>query len=235
MGKRRHPGGPSQKQSDGSRVFVLLGNAMNKYLIEFLGTFFLALTVALCALTPSITLTPVIAGFVLLVMIYAGGHISGAHYNPAVTVAVLVRGKTTVKDAIPYIGAQLVAAGAAAGTALFLKPGAVIAAADSFKTGPVIVSEILFTFLLAFVVLQVATAKNLKNNPFYGAAIGLTVAGGAFASGAIMNPAVATMLGVVGLVKWDELVWHIAGELIGGGAAAGIFMLTNAKEDFAKE
>src|SRR6478735_54445 len=124
---------------------------MNKYLIEFLGTFFLALTVALCALTPTITLTPIIAGFVLLVMVYAGGHISGAHYNPAVTVAVLFRGKTTVKDAIPYVGAQLLAAGAAAFTAKYLLPQAVATAAMTFNAGPVLVSEILFTFLLAFV------------------------------------------------------------------------------------
>ncbi len=207
---------------------------MNKYLIEFLGTFFLALTVALCALSGA-TITPIIAGFVLLVMIYAGGHISGAHYNPAVTVAVLFRGKTCVKEAIPYIGAQLLAAGAAAGTALFLKKGAIIAAAPSFDAGQVLVSELLFTFLLAFVVLQVATAKGTKDNNFYGAAIGLTVAGGAFASGAIMNPAVATMLGVVGLVEWKELVWHISGELLGGALAAGVFMITNFKSDFAKE
>lgn len=222
-------------RSDGNFVFVLVTNAMNKYIIEFLGTFFLALTVALCVLTPSITLTPIIAGFVLLVMIYAGGHISGAHYNPAVTTAVLFRGKITVKDAIPYVGAQLVAAGAAAGAACFLKPDALKVAAASFQAGPVLVSEILFTFLLAFVVLQVATSKGTKDNNFYGAAIGLTVAGGAFASGAIMNPAVATMLGVVGLVKWDELIWHISGELIGGAAAAGVYMLTNCKSDFAKE
>ncbi len=208
---------------------------MNKYLIEFIGTFFLALTVALCVLTPAMTLTPFIVAGVLTGLIYAGGHISAAHYNPAVTTAFLFRGKISVKDAIPYVGAQLAAAAAAAITAGYLLPKAVVAPPSSFQAGQVLVSEILFTFLLAFVILQVATAKELKDNALYGVAIGLTVAGSAFASGAIMNPAVGITLGIAGIVKWDELIWRSSGEMIGGALAAGVFMITNFKTDFAKE
>jgi glycerol uptake facilitator-like aquaporin len=65
--------------------------APRKYAVEALGTFFLVFTVGAAALSGS-TYTPLAAGSVLMVMVYAGGHISGGHYNPAVTMAALVRG-----------------------------------------------------------------------------------------------------------------------------------------------
>ena len=90
---------------------------MNKYLTEFIGTFFLVLTIGLSVLggTP---MAPLAIGAVLMVMVYMGGHVSGGHYNPAVSLAVLLRGKLQARDVVPYMTAQVlgaVAAGAFAG------------------------------------------------------------------------------------------------------------------------
>ena len=78
---------------------------MNRYATELIGTFFLVLTVALTVMggTP---LAPLAIGSALMVMVYMGGHISGGHYNPAVTVAVRLRGAMEPSDFLPYILAQ---------------------------------------------------------------------------------------------------------------------------------
>src|SRR3954453_16622158 len=93
---------------------------MNKYLTEFVGTFFLVLTIG-CTVVPGVpgVIPPLAIGSVLMVMVYAGGHISGAHYNPAVTLAVWLRGRCPTKDVIPYVLTQLVAAIAGAALAKY--------------------------------------------------------------------------------------------------------------------
>jgi aquaporin Z len=203
---------------------------MNKYLTEFIGTFFLVLTIG-CTVIPagSGVIAPLAIGAALMVMVFAGGHVSGAHYNPAVTTAVWLRGRCSTADAIPYIGAQVVAALAAAAVVMFLVgSGTPMTIIDVPKA---LVAEFLYTFALAYVVLNVATAKGTENNSFYGLAIGMTVMVGAFSVGAIsggaFNPAVAVGLGVMKLVSFSQIWIHIVADLAGGVAAALVFMAIN--------
>jgi aquaporin Z len=203
---------------------------MNKYLTEFIGTFFLVLTIG-CTVIPGATgvIPPLAIGAALMVMVFAGGHVSGAHYNPAVTVAVWLRGRCDTKDVIPYVVAQVVAAIAAAIVAGFLFGTGTPMTIDSVPKA--LVAEFLYTFALAYVVLNVATAKGNANNSFFGLAIGMTVLVGAFSVGAIsggaFNPAVAVGLGVMKLVSFSDIWIHLAAELAGGVAAALVFKTIN--------
>lgn len=204
---------------------------MNKYVAEFIGTFFLVLTVG-CTVIPAATgvIAPLAIGAALMVMVYAGGHISGAHFNPAVTLAVFIRGRCEAKDVIPYWVAQLVAAVAAALVAVFLvgKSGTPM----EIKNVPVaFVAEFLFTFALAYVVLNSATSKDTANNSFYGLAIGMTVMVGAFSVGAIsggaFNPAVAIGVVLMKLVNLADVWIHLVADLAGGLIAALTFKFLN--------
>src|SRR5712671_7439897 len=95
---------------------------MKKYLVEFIGTFFLAMTVGMTVIGASAgALAPVAIGSALMVMVYAGGHVSGGHYNPAVTLAVWLRGKCPAADVPGYWASQVVGGVAAALVALYLK------------------------------------------------------------------------------------------------------------------
>src|SRR6187549_3393986 len=97
---------------------------MRTYIAEFIGTFFLVLTIGCTGIASAPGVIPALAiGAVLMVMVYAGGHVSGAHYNPAVTLAVFMRGKTPARDLLPYMVAQLTAAAAAAALVILLKTG----------------------------------------------------------------------------------------------------------------
>lgn len=202
-----------------------------KLVVEFIGTFFLFLTIGLTALPPAASIPPLAIGSVLMVMVFAGGHISGAHYNPAVTVAVWLRGRCATREVPGYIAAQVVAAAAAAVVVLNFKntPDARSYSGDEMLR--VLGAEVLFTFALAYVVLNVATAKANAGNSFYGLAIGFTVLAGAFAMGpissAVFNPAVAVGLCVVNALAWDSLWIYLAANFVGGAAAAGIFRWLN--------
>ena len=176
---------------------------MKKTLTEFIGTFFLVLGAALGG--------PIGASLALMVMIYAGGHISGAHYNPAVSLAVWVSGKLSLGDLIGYWMSQLAGAIAAALVLanVFIHEGNEMCAIPEDAIIQGIVAEILGTFALAYVVLNVATAKGTAGNSFYGLAIGATVLAMAFSigkySGAVYNPSVA-----LGLSSQKTLCWsHI--------------------------
>src|SRR5260370_3475454 len=129
-----------------------------------------------------------------MVMIFAGGHISGGHYNPAVTLGVWIRGRCDTKAVVPYMVSQTIGAVLAALAVKYLKAGAAVTAMN-VALGPALLAEFLFTFALVFVVLNVATAKGTSGNSFYGLAIGMTVMTGAFAVGSLSvgacNPAVA--------------------------------------------
>jgi aquaporin Z len=204
---------------------------MNKYIAEFIGTFFLVLTVG-CTIIPGAAgvIAPLAIGAALMVMIFATGHVSGGHLNPAVTLAVFLRGKCPANDVIPYWIAQVAAGVAAALVAVFLcgKSGTPM----EIKSVPAaFVAEFLFTFALAFVVLNVATAKGTANNSFYGLAIGMTVMVGALAvgniSGGAFNPAVAMGVAVMKLVIFSQIWIHIVADLAGGGVAAFTFKALN--------
>ena len=206
---------------------------MGKYLTEFIGTFFLVLTIGCCVVGGAVP-APLAIGSALMVMIFAGGHVSGAHYNPAVTLAVTMRVRCSVADAIPYIVSQVVGAIAAALVVkfLFAKEVAALVAKDLSAVIPqALVAEFLFTFALAYVVLNVATAKANANNSFYGLAIGFTVLAGAFSvggiSGGAFNPAVAVGITTIGLVSAANIWVFLVADFAGGAVAAIIFKIIN--------
>ncbi|HEV8492113.1 MAG TPA: aquaporin [Candidatus Angelobacter sp.] len=204
---------------------------MNKYIVEFIGTFFLVLTVGLTVLAASPGVIPPLAiGTALMVMVFAGAHVSGAHYNPAVTLAVWMRGRCDTMDVVPYWLSQILGAVAAALAVRFLRSGA-SPSAMSPAIGPALVGEFLFTFALAWVVLNTATAKGTSANSFYGLAIGMTLMVGVFAvgdiSGGALNPAVAVGITVLGLSSWSNIWIYLLANLAGGAAAALVFKTVN--------
>ncbi len=204
---------------------------MHKYIAEFIGTFFLVLTIGCTVIPGSAGVIPPLAiGAALMVMIFAGGHVSGGHFNPAVTLGVYMRGRCPASDVVPYWISQILAAIVAASTARFLV-GAPKGAPLVPAVAPAFVAEFLFAFALVYVVLNVATAKGTSGNSFYGLAIGMTVMTGAFAvggiSGGAFNPAVAIGIGVMGLVAIASIWIHIVANLLGGAVAALVFKFIN--------
>ena len=204
---------------------------MNKYLVELIGTFFLVVTVGLTVIGGGAGVIPPLAiGAALMVMVFAGGHVSGAHYNPAVTLAVWMRGRCDTKDVVPYWASQIIGASLAAAAVRYLRAGASVAPMSP-AVGPTLLAELLFTFALAFVVLNVATAKGTANNSFYGLAIGMTVMTGAFAvgniSGGVFNPAVAVGISIMGLSSWGNLWIYLVAQLVAGAIAALAFKAIN--------
>jgi len=203
---------------------------MKKYLTEFVGTFFLVLTVG-CTVVPGAAgvIPPLAIGAALMVMVFAGGHISGGHYNPAVTLAVWLRGRCDTKDVAPYMIAQVLAAAVAALVVGFLYKAGTPMTIESVPKA--LLAEFLFTFALCYVVLNTATAKGNANNSFYGLAIGMTVMTGAFAvggiSGGAFNPAVAVGIGMMKLVNTADLWIHLVADFAGGALAAIVFKFAN--------
>jgi aquaporin Z len=212
---------------------------LNRYLTESIGTFFLVLTIGLTVLGGT-ELGPLAIGASLMVMVYMGGHVSGGHYNPAVTLAVWLRGKLEAREVAPYMGSQVLGA-LVASVIVYLvmhrsfapAPGPGAAAA----LGALLI-EFLYTLALCLVVLNTATAKATTGNAFYGLAIGFTIVVAAFAggpvSGGAFNPAVG-----VGPILVDTLaggrsianVWlYLVGPFAGGAVAAALFRIQNPED-----
>jgi aquaporin Z len=204
---------------------------MKKYIVEFIGTFFLVLTVGCTVVSPGAAdMAPLAIGAALMVMIFAGGHISGGHYNPAVTLGVWMRGKCDTKDLGPYWAAQILAGIIAALIVRYFKAGGLTTPGNP-QVLPAMLAEFLFTFALVYVVLNVATAKGTEGNSFYGLAIGMTVMTGAFAvgniSGGAFNPAVALGATIMGLSAWSSIWLFFVSELAAGAVAALVFKTVN--------
>src|SRR3954471_1802846 len=209
-----------------------------KYAVEAIGTFFLVFTVG-AAVGSGSPLAPLGIGAVLMVMIYAGGHLSGGHYNPAVTLAVLVRRRIGLRDAAGYwvvqFGAGLLAAVV---VRTVVDPTRMASAAAMTLSGRTLLAafvvELLFTFALCYVVLNVATSKDHPDNSFYGLAIGFTVVAGAFAVGAIsggaFNPAVAVGGAAIGLFAWSALLAYLVAQIVAGIAAGVTFLALNPND-----
>jgi aquaporin Z len=204
---------------------------MRKYIVEFIGTFFLVLTILVVNNngTPA-GFAPIAVGFALMAMIFAGKHISGAHYNPAVTLAMLMRKNIVLNDGLAYILAQFIAAIFAAFTAKSLLEG--VTAIDNIDTPMAITAEFLGTFVMVYVIFNVTTAKANDGNSFYGFAIGSIVTaimyGLSPVSGGAFNPAVAIGLSVAGAFDWVNLWIYLVGSLAGAGVAAILYgFLTN--------
>ncbi len=211
---------------------------MGKYITEFIGTFFLVLVITLCVINQQ-AMAPIAIGGTLMVMVFMGGHISGAHYNPAVSLAAFLRGALPASDLIPYILVQILGGVAAALLGNFIASGSVaIAPGEDVPIAASILVEFLFTFALALTVLNVATAKGTKGNSFYGLAIGFMVMCGAFAGGSIsggaFNPAVGIGLSVGAFFEGSGGSWvllYILAPLAGGALAAYVFKLQGNEDD----
>ncbi|HMN42214.1 MAG TPA: aquaporin [Phycisphaerales bacterium] len=204
---------------------------MNKLLTEAIGTFFLVFIICLVVATAA-PMAPLFIGLGLMVMVFMGGPISGAHFNPAVTLAVLMRGKISPPLAARYVLSQLLGALLAAFLASFIANKTIpIARNPEFTLAAALLVEAIFTFALALVVLNVATVKSSANNSYYGLAIGMTVAAAAAAGGGIsggaFNPAVGLGIGLVSTIKTGADATHlwiyIAMPLLGGALAALTF------------
>jgi aquaporin Z len=206
-----------------------------KYAVEAIGTFFLVFTVGAAVGSRSL-LAPLAIGAVLMVMVYAGGHLSGGHYNPAVTIAALVRQRIALRDAVGYWLAQVGGGLLAAVMVRFVVDPAQAAKTTTLTlTGAgapaAFVVELLFTFALCYVVLNVATSKHHPDNSFYGLAIGFTVVAGAAAvggiSGGAFNPAVTVGAAAMGMFAWPTLWIYLAGQVVAGAAAGAAFLALN--------
>jgi aquaporin Z len=207
---------------------------MKKYLVEFIGMFLFVLTVGMVVIDPGIgSLAPLAIGSVLMILVYAGGHVSGGHYNPAVTLAVWLRGRCPAADVPAYWIAQILGALAATQVALYLK-GHPTVMPQEINVVPALIAELIGTFALCYVVLNVATAKGTAGNSNYGLAIGFTVMVMAFAfggiSGGAFNPAIATGITVMHLEKAANFWIYLAGDFAGGALAAVAFKFINPED-----
>ncbi len=208
---------------------------MNKYITEFIGTFFLVLTVGCSVVIGGAgVIAPLAIGSALMVMVYAGGHVSGGHYNPAVTLAVWMRGRCATKDVVPYWVAQVAAGLLAALVVSFLRGEGPAVRPMVLRASPAVLAEFLFTFALCYVVLNTATAKATSGHSYYGLAIGFTVMVGAFSVGSIssaaFNPAVAVGISLMGLSAWSNLWIYFVADLAGGAIAALAFKAINPED-----
>ena len=213
---------------------------IRKLVIEGIGAFFLVLTVGMTVLGtegPAAALAPLAIGSALMVMVYMGGHISGGHYNPAVTLAVWLRGKCGTAETPLYMLAQVVGAILAALVVIFLKGNPEVPAGPPLNIAAALLAEFLFTFALCFVVLNVATTRGTEGNSYYGLAIGFTVLIGAYSvgsiSGAAFNPAVAVGVTIMGLSPVANIWVFLVADFLGGLAAAMVFNVLDLGDDKA--
>jgi aquaporin Z len=221
---------------------------MGKLIIEFIGTFSLVFVIALTTNDPQVwaaggtPFAPIAIGCILMVMVYMGGHISGAHYNPAVTLAVWINKKISSKEAINYMVVQLLGAIAAALMFYFIfgrSMGAPKPMAGFTSDMKPMLVELIFTFALAMVVLNVAVSKDVAGNSYYGLAIGFTILAAAYAGGPIsggaFNPAVGTgptlVDAMVGGGSLGHLWIYLVGPFAGGALGGMIYKVANAKEN----
>jgi len=216
---------------------------MKKYLVEFIGTFFLVLTIVTVVNSATDVnqlglVAPIAIGSALMVMIFSGGHISGGHFNPAVTLGVLMRGKVSAGDAPMYMISQILGGIVAAivGAMILGKGNFMGGGAMPADTAAAFVAELLGTFALVWVVLQTATTKSNAGNSHYGLAIGFTVTAmayalGGFGTGGCFNPAVAIGAAFNGLAGWGTAGLAIVADLVGGALAALAFKATYTRMD----
>lgn len=204
-------------------------NSMQAKLIaEFIGTFFLALTICTAAVHGEAgDYAPFAIAATLMVMIYGVGYISGAHFNPAVTVAVWLRGACEKDDVAPYIAVQVIAGALAALTSESILFSETSVSALEMDTTQAIGAEFLYTFALVFVILNVATSEVTEGNDYYGAAIAFVVFAGALTVGGIsggsFNPAVTGALFVSGVVEAADLWIHLLPQFVAGILAVQAF------------
>lgn len=206
---------------------------MKRYLVEFIGTFFLVFTVCFASVIQDHSSAALGIGAIYMAMVYAGGHISGGHYNPAVSLAALLRGKMASSDFTFYVLCQIIGGMSAAFLCRTLLT-------DDSSQRPMepgmaaLVGEFLFTFALAWVALNVATARGTAGNSFYGLAIGFTLAAGVIAvgkfSGGAFNPATALSFVLLSKLTLGTVIKYVVAHFVAGAAAAFVFKFVNGKD-----
>ncbi len=211
-----------------------------KYIAEFIGTFFLTLAVCMTTFSKvSADVQPIAIGMTLMALIYSMGYMSGAHFNPAVTIGIWFRGRMDTKDAGIYIVAQLVGAAAAAlvsGVLISAKPQMIPVAISPpyFSMIPTLLAELIGAFALMWIVLNVATTKTLEGNNFYGITIGLGITGLIYifgsVSGSVFNPAVAVATCITQFSSWQNIWIYLVGNIAGAALAAVLFKFINSDE-----
>lgn len=200
-----------------------------KLLTELVGTFLFLSVIALSG--PTGALAPLAIGSALMALVYMGGHISGAHYNPAVSFGLFLRRKLGATDLVLYWIAQLTGSVLAFTFAYLVSghtPG--IHPGPNVGAAPALAVEIAFTAALILVVLNVAATKATQGNSFYGLAIGFVIASAVFAGGPIsggaFNPAVgfgATFGDALfANGSWSNVWLYIVGPLVGAAIGSGI-------------
>lgn len=211
---------------------------MKNYVTEFIGTFFLVLTIGL-TVTAGSPLAPLAIGSVLMVMVYMGGHISGAHYNPAVTAGLSMLGKLEKKEVLPYWIAQVVGGLLAALLTVYIAGDTLVVAPSASASIPaILLVEVLFTFALVLVILNVAACEATAGNSYYGLAIGFTVTAAAFAGGGISggayNPAVGIgpilVDGLMGDGGFSNIWIYIVAPIVGAALATMVFKMQHPDE-----
>ena len=208
----------------------------SKLIAEFIGTFFLALTICTAAVHGSAgEYAPFAIAATLMVMIYAVGHVSGAHFNPAVTVAIWLRGACGKSDVAPYIGTQVAAGVLAAIVSEGLTVTETSVSAIDMDTNRALTAEFLYTFALVYVILNVATSEATDGNGYYGVAISFVVLAGALTvgeiSGGSFNPAVSCALLASGYIEMSDLWMHLVPQFIAGVLAVQAFRATHPTPD----
>ncbi|HSX57913.1 MAG TPA: aquaporin [Candidatus Saccharimonadales bacterium] len=203
----------------------------NKYIVEFIGTFFLVLVVALSG-------NPIAIGSILMAMVYMGGYISGAHYNPAISTMLLLQKQIDSNTWLRYVGVQFLAAICASAVYWWVKqtyflpsPGSGV---DFFTA---FLMELIFTFALCSVVIHTAATEKTKGNNYYGLAIGFTVAAGAFAVGPISGGAFNPAVGIGPLLldfqnigmHFGNILLYLLGPLAGALAASLVYTQISKK------
>jgi aquaporin Z len=203
---------------------------MKNYITEFTGTFLFVFSIAL-AVAHAGALAPLAIGAALMCMVYMGGHISGGHYNPAVTLAIFLRGKIGGREALGYAGSQMAGATLAAALAPIVTHQALLVAPASANHMPALLVETIFTFALVLVVLNVATDDAVAKNSFYGLAIGFTIVVAAFAGGSVsggaFNPAVGLgpAIAALGSAPIDHAWLYLVGPACGALLATAVYHL----------
>lgn len=211
---------------------------MKKYLTEGIGTFFLMLTVVMATNNDAGQFAPFAVGLVLAGFMYAGWHISNAHYNPALTLAVLMRGKIDRTDAFYYVVAQVAGSVLAVLFAVFLLncSGVAVIATHANKNGLcALVAEFLGAFALAYVVLNVAYTRSNAGNSHFGLTIGLTFTALIWTlgsiSGGMFNPALALGASIAGMLEWGDFWLYVIGSLLGAAAATSAFQVIYGRQE----
>lgn len=207
---------------------------MKNYIIEFIGTFFLVLTIGM-------TGDPIAIGSMLMVMVYMGGHISGAHYNPAVSISMKIMGLLTTKELSGYIISQILGSMFAALIVCWLNNSVMFISVGDYDSSQILFVEAICTFALLMVIFNVAVNPKTEGNSYYGLAIGFTIFAaaslGGGISGGVYNPAVGIGPIIIQLFQdvsqessilnsLGNLWYYIVGPIIGALCATYIYKIT---------